>query len=105
MPLFSLNNNGNSLGATGGSSIASTGPSISFLEEIKALGENGGKRHLRPVNSNDPNKSSSDTSSDCDNKLKRLPFGVGNQAGKDADKKRQHGKFTVLFLYLSRDRL
>lgn len=32
---------------------SATGPSISFLEEIKALGVNGTKRHLRPVNSND----------------------------------------------------
>nr|XP_027203551.1 probable serine/threonine-protein kinase DDB_G0282963 isoform X2 [Dermatophagoides pteronyssinus] len=94
-------------------------PQFSFLEEIKAMGENGRRRHLRPVNSiesnnnssiiddNHLNHNSSSTMSAVDkNKLlRRPPFGcakdnndssngvgcsgVGSKDASD-NKKRQH---------------
>lgn len=91
--LFAMASGGNS--STAGSSIASSGPSFSFLEEIKALGENGGKRHLRPVNSNAVKykTGSNELATDEKSKLRRLPFGLDGHLSKEtADKKRQHGK-------------
>lgn len=63
------------------------------------MGENGGKRHLRPVNSADSprlfsgaNGSGSSTlDTGKEDKLRRAPFASINYTGKDAEKKRQHG--------------
>lgn len=81
----------------------SSGPSFSFLEEIKALGVDGGKRHLRPVNSNDSRRdSSSTTASGADqdklNKLRQSPFALNSQMAKDAAKRRQHGWCSLVTL-------
>lgn len=97
---FSSVSTGPLLGAGTMNSFANNnnGPSFSFLEEIKALGIDGGKRHLRPVNSNDSRRDSSSTiasgnGTDQDklNKLRQSPFALTNQVTKDADKRRQHG--------------
>ena len=105
-----LNENGGS-DRTATTSTTASAQRFSFLEEIKALGENGTKRHLRPVNSVDSigsleQKDKSDTlmsttTTDSKSKiLRRLPFGLaGNGIGvvsgntKEAEtKQRQHGK-------------
>lgn len=99
------------------------GPTFSFLEEIKALGEHGTKRHLRPVNSSDTfggrgngnggvgNSDTTTLNADSKGKLLRrlVPFGVASGVGvngvggvgvagatnsKEAEtKQRQHGLF------------
>lgn len=102
------------------------GPTFSFLEEIKALGEHGTKRHLRPVNSTDTfggrggrggggdnsedNSSAATLNADSKGKLLRrlVPFGVANGVvnggvgganSKEAEtKQRQHGRTSKKYL-------
>lgn len=92
-------------------SHSTVGPTFSFLEEVKALGESGIKRHLKPVNSNgdtlgsrgsggggsagQSNGSPDTMNSDAKNKLlRRLPFANAGGSSKEAEtKQRQHGTF------------
>lgn len=70
----------------------------SFLEEIKALGIDGGKKHLKPVNSHDGGTmkrghhgklSVANQSLMC-----QSPFALTNpSAAKDEDNKKQHGRW------------